>query len=257
MSLISSWYSPFSPAWSGGIVGIALLLCILGLKLFRRYNRTAKKLPPSQKSITHIFDAALQKFSSSEHSSSSSIQDTEQVETDGDSKNAVLLPGVDTGSLLSCRIDDAIELTASSFHSGVSMGCYDRVIEGVESENLRELVKERIADLSVDGLSIEKWALGVVDFMDEISWMSVSFTSRDSQVLQKVVEKLKELLISMDCLPVDEDCWNPERQRAVSVQKNLPKGASPHIVRKGSSGLIIKGKLIRKQEVYLETSPTI
>ncbi|MBT8792739.1 hypothetical protein [Akkermansia muciniphila] len=250
MSLPSSWCSPSSLAWRGGIAGIALLLCILGVKLFRRYKRTERKVDPSQKSIAHIFDEALQKFSSSDNSSSLLIKDVEQLETNRDSNNVFLLSGADA-------LIELEDITVTSFPSCSLVNRYDRVIERVESDNLRGLIKERIADFSIEGLSIEKWALGVVDFMDEISWMSDSCSSRDVRVLRDLVKQMKALLSSMDCIPIDEDLWTQENQRAVSVKEVLPKGASPRIIKKGSTGLIVQGKLIRKQEVYLETSPTI
>lgn len=256
----SDWCSPSSLAWGGGIAGIALLLCILGVKLFQRYRRTTGKVGSSQKSIAHIFDEALQQFPSSDNSSSLLIKNEEQLETNRDSNNVSLLSETDANRLKSSKADDLIGLEtimATSFYSRLSVDCYESIIERVESDNLKGLLKERIADFSIEGLSIEKWALSVVDFLDEISWMSDSFSSRDVRVLRDFAKQMENLLSSMDCILVDEDLWTQESQRAVSVKKVLAKGASPRIIKKGSTGLIVQGKLIRKQEVYLETSPTI
>lgn len=149
----------------------------------------------------------------------------EQLETNRDSNNVFLLSGADA-------LIELEDITVTSFPSCSLVNRYDRVIERVESDNLRGLIKERIADFSIEGLSIEKWALGVVDFMDEISWMSDSCSSRDVRVLRDLVKQMKALLSSMDCIPIDEDLWTQENQRAVSVKEVLPKGASPRIIKR-------------------------
>ncbi len=128
--------------------------------------------------------------------------------------------------------------------------------EKIETEDLGELIKARMEDIAEDAASEEKWAIGIVELLDELSWMSASYSAHDAKIIRELDEELRSLLNVADCSLIDDDHWNPERQRAVSMPRDVPWETALQIEKKGRSGLIVKGKLIRKQEVYLNISQT-
>lgn len=119
----------------------------------------------------------------------------------------------------------------------------DELINSIDSEDARELVRERDAELV---RRLEDWALEVVDAMDEIS----RIPHENGTVAY--VERLRNQLSMQDCTLIDSDEWNPELQRAIKVQDAAQPGGSPRIIRKVSTGLYVRGKLARKQAVVIE-----
>lgn len=119
----------------------------------------------------------------------------------------------------------------------------EELINSIDSEDVRELVKERDAELV---RRLEDWALEVVDAMDEISRIP------HEKGIAAYVESLRCQLATQNCTLIDSDIWNPELQRAVKVQDATQPGGSPRIIRKVSTGLQVRGKLVRKQSVVIE-----
>ena len=120
---------------------------------------------------------------------------------------------------------------------------FDELISSIDSEDARELVRERDAELV---RRLEDWALEVVDAMDEISRMP------HEKGTVAYVERLRSQLAMQDCTLIDSDEWNPELQRAIKVQEAAQPGGAPRIIRKVSTGLYVRGKLARKQTVIIE-----
>lgn len=97
----------------------------------------------------------------------------------------------------------------------------------------------------------DSWALRVVDFLDEYRLLQQNgqtvLTGADAEVRGVILQIFTEIGASM----IDEETWTPSLQRAVSVITSPTPCASPSIQAKGASGLIIRGRLVRKQEVVL------
>lgn len=119
----------------------------------------------------------------------------------------------------------------------------DELINSIDSEDARELVRERDAELV---RRLEDWALEVVDAVDEISRIP------HEKGTIAYVERLRSQLSMQECTLIDSDEWNPELQRAIKVQDAAQPGGSPRIIRKVSTGLYVRGKLARKQAVVIE-----
>lgn len=119
----------------------------------------------------------------------------------------------------------------------------DELINSIDSEDARELVRERDTELV---RRLEDWALEVVDTIDEISRMP------HEKGTFAYVERLRSHLSKQDCTLIDSDEWNPELQRAIRVQDAAQPGGTPRIIRKVSTGLHVRGKLVRKQSVIIE-----
>ena len=117
------------------------------------------------------------------------------------------------------------------------------LINSIDSEDVRELVREREAELV---RRLEDWALEVVDTIDEISRIP------HEKGTIAYVERLRSQLSMQDCTLIDSDEWNPELQRAIKVQDAAQPGGTPRIIRKVSTGLHVRGKLVRKQSVIIE-----
>ena len=119
----------------------------------------------------------------------------------------------------------------------------DELINSIDSEDVRELVRERDAELV---RRLEDWALEVVDAMDEISRIP------HEKGPVAYVERLCSQLSMLDCTLIDSDEWNPELQRAIKVEEAVTPGSSTRVTRKISTGLRVRGKLVRKQTVIIE-----
>ena len=121
------------------------------------------------------------------------------------------------------------------------------------SQDWAEFVKERLDELDPKTNTDEtKWALGVVDFLDELKEADAEASVAEQTTSASLRASLLALLSSKGYEPVDSDEWNPNKQRAVSVVRN-PDVAGTKILGRGSTGLSRNGKIIRKQEVKIET----
>lgn len=119
----------------------------------------------------------------------------------------------------------------------------DDLIHSIDSEDARELVKERDSELV---RRLEDWALEVVDTMDELSRMP------QEKGMAAYIERLRCQLTALDCTLIDSDKWDPDLQRAVKVEEATTPGSAPCITRKISTGLRVREKLVRKQTVIIE-----
>ena len=101
----------------------------------------------------------------------------------------------------------------------------------------------------------DAWILAAVDLLDEMDCLRVSASHHDSSNLHRLSDQITRYLTSIDCRLIDEDEWSPEFQRAVSVCEVLSSGDAPRIAGKGATGVITRGRLIRKQEISLKIPP--
>lgn len=126
-------------------------------------------------------------------------------------------------------------------------------VGGGISDNWAEFIRERLCELDPTSYADEtKWALGVVDFLDELKEAESEASPEERKVSATLCMALLSSLASRNFKPVDSDEWNPERQRAVAVVRK-PDATGTKILGKGSTGLSRNGKIIRKQEVKIST----
>ncbi len=130
----------------------------------------------------------------------------------------------------------------------------DETVKCLNDENLKELVKERLEDMKMAESDVQEWALMAIDLYDELNLMLKSYSKEDEEYMNVIIHILLNSLKEKDCELIDDDVWEPTRQRAIKVEKNRPEGEPPVILSKGRSGLILNGRLIRKQEVTINIS---
>ena len=120
------------------------------------------------------------------------------------------------------------------------------------SDAWSDFVNDRLSELDPRTNTDEtKWALGVVDFLDELKDAEADASSEEQAESASLRTSLLAILSSKGFSLVDSDEWNPDKQRAVAVVRK-PDTAEPKILGKGSTGLARDGKIIRKQEVKIE-----
>lgn len=126
-------------------------------------------------------------------------------------------------------------------------------VGGGISDNWAEFVRDRLGELDPTSCADEtKWALGVVDFLDELKEAEGEASPEERKASATLRTALLSSLDFRNFKPVDSDEWNPERQRAVAVVRK-PDATGTKILGKGSTGLSRNGKIIRKQEVKIST----
>ena len=125
--------------------------------------------------------------------------------------------------------------------------------DGGISADWASFVSDRLAETNPTESSDEtKWALGVVDFLDELKESEADASEAERTESRNLSDRLKAALAAKGFELVDSDEWNPDRQRAVAVSRE-PDATGTKILGKGSTGLSLNGKIIRKQEVKIET----
>lgn len=123
--------------------------------------------------------------------------------------------------------------------------------EGV-SQEWSEFVTERLEELRPQPDTEEsKWALGVVDFLDELKESESEASSTERNISASLQRELLGVLSTRGFAVVDSETWNPDLQRAVAVVRK-PDVIATTILKKGATGLSKNGKIIRKQEVKIE-----
>ena len=135
-----------------------------------------------------------------------------------------------------------------------------RCAEAIGDENLRELALDRLQEIRQEEDAPENRALAAVDFWDELDRLSRAYADNDRRCLLWLGELLLQALEESDCERLDSDTWQPDIQRAIRIDTTLPPGSEPQIAEKYSSGLRVRGRLIRKQEVHLlkpNTTPSM
>ena len=127
-----------------------------------------------------------------------------------------------------------------------------RAKDGI-SHDWAEFASERLAELAPRQNRDEtKWALGVVDFLDELKESETDSSPSERALSASLRETLVAFLATKGFAPVDADEWNPALQRAVAVVRK-PDATGTHVLGKGATGLSRQGTIIRKQEVKIET----
>ena len=123
--------------------------------------------------------------------------------------------------------------------------------EGI-SQEWREFVAERLDELNPrQNMDEMKWALGVVDFIDELKESDAEASSTERDISASLRCEMLDALSSKGFAVVDSEIWNPDQQRAVAVVRK-PDATETKILGKGATGLARNGKIIRKQEVKIE-----
>lgn len=121
----------------------------------------------------------------------------------------------------------------------------------VSDNHLKELLMDRLDELFEYDAEPEQLALHAVDLLDELKRMENNYREADAENLLSLRSLLKNLLDSTGCELLDSYDWNAAIQRAVKIEYTLPEYSAPSIKEKKASGLRVKGRLIRKQEVIL------
>lgn len=147
-----------------------------------------------------------------------------------------------------------------SYHEWNHVLSYIEKLQGSwQTPLLEELIRDRISPLETlwqNGFSKGKikWACDAVDFYDELLLLEKSADVQDMTALFSLKDNMTQAFKAMGIELLRESSWNPETQRAISVEKTLPPHASPTIKEQGASGIRLEGQLIRKQEVLLQTA---
>lgn len=125
-----------------------------------------------------------------------------------------------------------------------------KLAEAAQNEDLAALLRSRMEDFEDEDSESEK-AMILVGLLDEIQILTPSAKPADTQLLARCAETARQILRSMEAEAIDDDAWTPEHQRAIKVLRDLPAGSPPQIAEKVASGLILHGRIHRKQEVVL------
>lgn len=116
---------------------------------------------------------------------------------------------------------------------------------------LSSYVADQLGQLQVvEAGGAEGWIIKVVDLVDSMQELT-AYGEEDlallSQIRNSLIDCLKEH--SVELLSYED--WTPAYQRAVKVNRVLPEGSFPMIVRTFATGVMRSGRLMRKQEVEL------
>lgn len=120
----------------------------------------------------------------------------------------------------------------------------------LEEENLKALLDARLDDMEDEDGDVSK-ACATIELLDEIRILAPNYQGHDAMVLQKLVKLFQRQLAEIGAEVIDDDTWNPSRQKVGVIVRDLPAGSSPVISEKVASGLLIRGRVCRKQVVNL------
>ena len=118
------------------------------------------------------------------------------------------------------------------------------------STELLLFFQTRLPELDETSQTETSWIVQAVDLLDEIRMMECNYTAEDMEAIALIRNKLQKKLTELHVRIIDKDCWDAEEQRAISIKQD-PDVFVEQIERKGASGIVVDGKLIRKQEVFL------
>jgi hypothetical protein len=136
----------------------------------------------------------------------------------------------------------------------------ESVCEEKNTANVRESQPEELRgkdsqNVPARGVSTDQLMnqhlLNLVDLLDMVAGMK-SMIARDSSSLKplEVVESRLSDMITLSGGEVIRDAdWNPARQRAVRVM--VEETSAPKILSSQRLGLLVGGRIVRKQEVFL------
>lgn len=118
------------------------------------------------------------------------------------------------------------------------------------STELLLFFQTRLSELDETSQSETSWIIQAVDLLDEIRMMECNYAAEDMAAAGLIRNKLQNKLTELHVSIINKDCWDAEEQRAISIKQD-PDVSVEQIERKGASGIVVDGKLIRKQEVFL------
>ncbi len=185
-----------------------------------------------------------------EEKTSGTVKQDDQVDSQGTKEVKEVDKEVEIDNSEDNPTDEEVIKDEQSGECGICN--YEELLQKIDNGNLRELIRDRITEYNSDYDDVERWALGVIDLVDEIVYMEKSYTEAEKTLMEELTQSLRDNLKSRECEVIDVDEWTPAKQRAIKVNRVLPSGSPYKIVRKGASGLIVRGRLIRKQEVIVD-----
>lgn len=124
------------------------------------------------------------------------------------------------------------------------------LIASFTNEDLTGLFRLRMEDLEEETTDSAR-AAAMVSMLDELHIMEPGIQGEDLEILHRVAAAIHHELRRMGAEVLDLNEWDPQWQRAVEVRRDLPSGAAPVIAEKVESGLVLRGRLCRKQSVIL------
>lgn len=95
----------------------------------------------------------------------------------------------------------------------------------------------------------------VVSLYDELAILKSSPQSDNKLQCDFLRSRLKDMVERVGAELIDDDNWDAARQRAIEIRNKNEKSTTPTIAEKVGSGLRFRGRLIKKQEVILNTKP--
>jgi hypothetical protein len=98
-----------------------------------------------------------------------------------------------------------------------------------------------------------KHLLNLVDLLDEVVLLKKT-SPTDVPSLAIIEARITDLIVLSDGEIIRDTVWNPERQRAVKVVNG--EGLGITIISSRSSGLTIKGRVVKKEEVIIAKAVT-
>lgn len=116
---------------------------------------------------------------------------------------------------------------------------------------LADRLEELVINHQMNDDQIVKWGLDAVSFSDEALLLRNHIPSEDWLVISSVLDTLRTKMKEMDLCAIDDDAWNPARQRAVSVARKANLSETK-VTTKIASGLSFRGDVVKKQEVAVE-----
>ena len=125
-------------------------------------------------------------------------------------------------------------------------------VGGLAPGKLKSLLESRLEDMEDEETDTAR-AIAVVGALDELRILLPTASAEEQDALPGVQAAMERCLKAMGAERIDDDEWNPERQRAVEARKDLPVGAPPVLAEKVASGLLLNGRVARKQTVVLRT----
>lgn len=217
-------------------------------------NRTAAFFSMMERALLQL-SKKLEKEQSADHESVfiASKQDFPSKEN---SAPVIIIPPCDTDKTNASHPETTSSFTEKKPSEPVPTPTFDidklkMYAANVSDIRLKELLMDRLDELFEYTVEPEQLALLTVDLLDELKRMESNYREADAENLLSLRSLLQKLLDSTGCELLDSDDWNASIQRAVKIEYTLPEYSAPSIKEKKASGLRVKGRLIRKQEVIL------
>ena len=127
--------------------------------------------------------------------------------------------------------------------------------QGRVSEETFDYLTYRLVDVAPEKHLINhKWAIAVVDFLDELRDSSAEWPLDEVPQIVALASAVEGYLEHCGYVCLDVDQWDASKQRAVATryEASLPEMT---ILQKGATGLMHQGEVIRKQEVVVNQTP--